>query len=56
MLILKFGRIYLLLCMCNNAPRYEKLKRQMAIDEENEILRENFMISLKGVKEMYESG
>lgn len=28
----------------------------MAIDEENEILRENFMISLKGVKEMYESG
>ena len=56
MLILKYGRIYLILCLCNNKQQYERLKRQMAIDEENEILRENFMVSLKGIKEMYEGG
>jgi hypothetical protein len=28
----------------------------MAIDEENEILRENFMASLKSIKELYDSG
>eukprot|EP00347_Sterkiella_histriomuscorum_P009615 403340531 len=55
-LILKFGKIYLVLFLCNNQQKFEKLKIQMIINEENEILRESFMASLRDVKNFYERG
>ncbi|CDW90149.1 UNKNOWN [Stylonychia lemnae] len=56
LLILKFGKLYLMLFLCDNNQRFDKLKKQMAINEENEILRENFMSYLADIKKLYSSG
>ncbi|CDW77647.1 UNKNOWN [Stylonychia lemnae] len=56
LIILKFGKLYLILFLCNNNQRFEKVKKQMAINEENGILRENLMSYLANIKQMYSSG
>ena len=45
MLVKKMGFIYLYICMCGNTQKYEFLKKEVLIEEENEILREDFLKS-----------
>ena len=40
--IKKFKKIYLFLCLCNNKAKYKREKEKILIEEENEILREDF--------------
>lgn len=43
MIILKMKFIYLYLCLCGNSKKYEVIKKKTLAEEENEILREEFM-------------
>ena len=36
------GKLYLYLCLCGNKMRYEDEKFQREIEDENEILKEEF--------------
>ena len=45
--IKKFKKIYLLLCLCNNKAKFKREKEKILIEEENEILREDFNKSNK---------
>ena len=38
----KFEKVYLYICLCGNKDRLENEKRRRAIDDENEILKEEF--------------
>ena len=56
MIIKKFGKVYTILCLCGNHKKYKDLLEVTLIQEENEILREGYMDSLRQLKELYNSG
>eukprot|EP00347_Sterkiella_histriomuscorum_P024040 403332515 len=55
-IILKFGKVYLVICLCGNENRYKKVRIQTIIDEENELLRERFMHLIKNTQKLQENG
>mmetsp|Transcript_20833 Transcript_20833/g.19879 ORF Transcript_20833/g.19879 Transcript_20833/m.19879 type:complete len:204 (-) Transcript_20833:986-1597(-) len=56
MLILKMGKIYIILCLCCRAKKLEVLQKKMLLEQENEFMREDFFKVLKKVKKMYNEG
>ena len=54
--IKKFEKVYLALCLCGDRSTLEKMKNKIAIDEENELLREHYYKAVKGLKQLYTSG
>ena len=48
--------VYTALCLCGNTRKYDELITQIAIKEENEILREKYMDSLRVLKQLYNDG
>ncbi len=55
MLIKKFSKLYTLLCLCGDTSKYKNILDATLIAEENELLREGFMDSLRNIKELYNS-
>jgi len=55
-LIKKFEKLYLALCLCNNRVKLESMKNKQKIDEENELLREQYYKALSGLKQLYVKG
>lgn len=43
MMILKWGKYYMLFCYCNNKQRFERIQLATKLNFENEILREDFV-------------
>ena len=56
MLIKKFSFIYIYVCLCGNRDKYKLVKVKIEINEENEILREKYMESLRKLQNVYEEG
>ncbi len=56
MLIKKFTKIYTYLCLCGNHGKYQKILQDAIIMEDNDILRESYMDSIKVLKDLYNSG
>lgn len=52
-LIKKLGKIYIMVCLCGHAERYDKMLKDVAINEENEILREKYMEYLRQLQLLY---
>ena len=44
------------LVLCGDKNQLEKIKRQMKIDEENELLREKYFKSVSNLKNLYKEG
>ncbi len=56
MLVKKFGRIYVMLCLCGNFNKLVKMHEQIQVHEENEVLREKFIDMLEDIKGLYSDG
>ena len=50
------AKIYTALCLCGNSKRYQDILKEAIIQEENEILREGYMDTIKVLKDLYNSG
>jgi len=55
-LLKKFSKVYLILCVCMNEEQLKHDKERMRVEEEHEILRESYMKTLSKVKKLYQSG
>ena len=51
--IKKFKKIYLLICLCNNKTKFKREKEKILIEEENEILREDFNKCIEQILNKY---
>ncbi len=56
MLIKKMTKIYTYVFLCGNHAKYQKILHAAMIQEENDILREKFMDSIKAQKDLYNTG
>jgi hypothetical protein len=56
MLIKKFASLYILLCLCGNQGKHEKLAAEIAIRQENEVLREKYLELLRGLEGLHSEG
>lgn len=54
--ILKMEKLYLYLFLCGDKVRLEKIKNQIKVDEENELLREKYFTAVGNLKKMYKDG
>ena len=55
-LIKDFRFLYLYLCLCGNAARYDKKLQDILINDENDALREKFMDTLHKLKDLHTDG
>ena len=55
-LLKKAEKIYLMLFLCGDKIKLEKMKHQLKLDEENELLREKYFKSISKLKELYKEG
>jgi acetone carboxylase gamma subunit len=46
MIIKKLGKIYALLCLCGDMDKLKRLEANIKIREDNETLREKYMVIL----------
>ena len=49
----KNAKIYTMVCLCGDKNKYEREIKRVLIEEENELLREDYMKSLKQLKKLY---
>jgi len=56
MLIIKYGKIYLILCLCFNRKKLELEQKACELAQENEFLREDYMKIIKNLKHIYNKG
>lgn len=56
MLIKKFSKVYIFLVLCGDKKRYKLVLDSVLVKEENDILRERFMIAVSKVRDLYNSG
>ena len=52
----KMGKIYLYLCLCGNKKRYEEEKIRREIQDENDILKEEFEQTLENISNLVKDG
>ena len=52
----KMGKMYLYICLCGNIRRFEKEKELRRIEDENDILREEFERALEKVGDLVKNG
>ena len=50
------GKIYLYLCLCGNKKRYEEEKIRREIEDENDILKEEFEQTLENISNLVKDG
>ena len=50
------GKMYLYICLCGNKRRFEKEKELRRIEDENDILREEFERALEKVGNLVKNG
>ena len=55
-LITKLEKLYLYLFLCGDRLKLERIKNQIRIDEENELLREKYFGAVGNLKKMYKDG
>ena len=48
--------MYLYLCLCGNKKRYEEEKRRREIEDENDILKEEFERTLDQIRDLVTNG
>jgi len=56
MLIIKYGKIYLLLCFCLNKRNLAQKQKLALLAQENEFLREDYLKIIKNLKKIYNDG
>jgi hypothetical protein len=54
--ITKLEKLYLYLFLCGDRLKLERIKNQIRIDEENELLREKYFGAVGNLKKMYKDG
>lgn len=54
--ITKLEKLYLYLFLCGDKIKLDKIKNQIKIDEENELLREKYFGAVGNLKKMYKDG
>jgi hypothetical protein len=52
----KAEKFYLYFFLCGDKVKLEKMKHQLKLEEENELLREKYFKSVGRLKELYKSG
>ena len=52
----KFEKVYLYICLCGNKNKLENQKRKRKIQDENEILKEQFDTQLSQISNLYREG
>ena len=52
----KFEKVYLYICLCGNKNKLENQKRRRKIQDENEILKEQFDTQLSQISNLYREG
>lgn len=52
----KMEKLYLYLFLCGDKYKLEKLKNQLKIDDENELLREKYFKAVSHLKGLYKAG
>jgi hypothetical protein len=55
-LLQKAEKLYLLLFLCGDKRKLDRMKHQLKLDEENELLREKYFKSVSKLKELYKEG
>jgi hypothetical protein len=55
-IVKRAGKLYTFLCLCGNGDKFEKMKENIAVQEENEILREKFVEILDNINHLYTDG
>mmetsp|Transcript_34091 Transcript_34091/g.33280 ORF Transcript_34091/g.33280 Transcript_34091/m.33280 type:complete len:194 (+) Transcript_34091:818-1399(+) len=56
MLIIKYGKVYLILCLCLNRRKLALAQKAALLAQENEFLREDYMKIVKNLKKIYNNG
>ena len=52
----RFGTIYLCVCLCGNKRRYEHEKRRREIEDENDLLKEEFEKAIENITNLVKYG
>ena len=52
----RFETLYLFICLCQDKQKLEKEKTRQRIIDENELLKDEYMRSVKHLKELYKKG
>ena len=52
----KMGKMYLYLCLCGNKYKYEEEKKRREIEDENDILKEEFEQTLDQINNLVKYG
>ena len=52
----KMGKIYLYICLCGNKIKFEKEKEMRKIEDENDILQEEFERALENISDLVKNG
>ena len=52
----KMGKMYLYICLCGNKKRYEEEKIRREIEDENDILKEEFDHTLEQISNLVTNG
>ena len=52
----KFGTIYLYICLCGNKKRYEEEKKRREIEDENDLLLEEFEKTIENITDLVKNG
>ena len=52
----KMGKMYLYLCLCGNKYKYEEEKKRREIEDENDILKEEFEHTLDQINNLVKYG
>jgi hypothetical protein len=56
MIIKKLGKIYVLLCLCGDTEKLKRLEAKIKIREDNETLREKYMVILDDLSNLHSEG
>jgi hypothetical protein len=56
MIIKKLGKIYVLLCLCGDMDKLKRLEATIKIREDNETLREKYMVILDDLSKLHSEG
>jgi len=56
MIIKKLGKIYVLLCLCGDTDKLKRLEAKIKIREDNETLREKYMVILDDLSNLHSEG
>jgi len=54
--ILQYSKVYVVLCLCCNKRKLDRIKKQVILEREHELLSEEFFKIINNLKKLYIKG